>query len=135
MLLHDGKRRLADLKLARVDEGHLVLERIGRAELVVVALDGELQVICQDKGQAAGQLAAELLRREAGDVTRRKQHVVGKGADHVLQALGNVIEFALDKRLVGKLVGHVVETDALAKDNNLSAVIAGGESNVIVDLL
>ena len=76
-----------------------------------------------------------LLRREAGDIACREQHVVGKGADHVLQALGDVIEFALDKRLVGKLVGHVVETDALAKDNNLSAVIAGGESNVIVDLL
>ena len=45
------------------------------------------------------------------------------------------IEFALDERLIGKLVGHLVKTDALAKDNNLSAVIAGGESNVIVDLL
>lgn len=92
-------------------------------------------MICQDKGKAAGQLAAELLRREAGDIACREQHVIGKGADHVLQALGDVIEFALDERLVGKLVGHVVETDALAKDNNLSAVIAGGESNVIVDLL
>ena len=45
------------------------------------------------------------------------------------------MEFALDERLIGKLVGHLVKTDALAKDNNLSAVIAGGESNVIVDLL
>lgn len=53
-LLHDGERGLADLELARVDEGYLVLERVGSAELVVVALDGKLQVISQDKGQATG---------------------------------------------------------------------------------
>ena len=54
VLLHDSERGLADLELTRVDEGHLVLERVGSAELVVVALDGKLQVICQDKGQATG---------------------------------------------------------------------------------
>ena len=54
VLLHDGERGLADLELTRVDEGHLVLERVGSAELVVIALDGKLQVICQDKGQATG---------------------------------------------------------------------------------
>ena len=92
-------------------------------------------MICQDKGQATGQLAAKLLGRKTGNVACREQHIVGKGADHILQALGNVIEFALDKGFIGKLVGHLVKTDALAKDNNLSAVIAGGKSNVIVDLL
>lgn len=86
VLLHDGERGLTDFELTRVDESHLMLERVGSADLVVVALNGKLQVICQDKGQATGQLATKLLGCEAGNVACREQNVVGKCADHILQA-------------------------------------------------
>ncbi|WP_240128131.1 MULTISPECIES: hypothetical protein [unclassified Collinsella] len=56
-----------------------MLERVGSAELVVVALNDKLQVIRQNKGQATGKLTAKLLRREAGNVARGEQDVVGKG--------------------------------------------------------
>lgn len=124
-----------DPELVRVDECHLVLERILDIDAFAAALDGKLDMVCKGHDEIGVELALKLHLCKIDDIGGSQKHIVGKPGKRACHASAHIEEDTLHFVGGGDVVWHALEADALAEHDDIAAGIIDAERYVVVDLL
>ena len=130
----DIQRLLAQLRFSGVELPHLVKQRQLDVDVLAVALNGKINVICQREHNVLPELIVHFLIGQIHDLSRRFQHIFRDAFEHRQLLFVHIVKGAVD---LGKrhIVGRFCEADALTKGHHLIVAAVQAQGDVVVDVL